>query len=42
MGPQGKLIMHRRAGREAECNYCDTIDTTDEWTIYGQTARISI
>ncbi|MFZ4179969.1 hypothetical protein ACPMJQ_30060 [Streptomyces pseudogriseolus] len=42
MGPQGKLILHRRADREAECNSFDTIDTTDEWTMDGQTAWISI
>ncbi|MEU0254184.1 class I SAM-dependent methyltransferase [Streptomyces sp. NPDC006184] len=35
-------LMHRQAGREAEYDYFDTTNWTDEWTMGGQTARMSI
>ena len=42
MGPSGgQLIVHHQAGREAEYDF-DTTHWTDEWTMGGQTARISI
>lgn len=34
--------MHRQAGRESEYDYFDAPHWTDEWTMDGQTARISI
>ncbi|MFB7576385.1 class I SAM-dependent methyltransferase [Streptomyces sp. NPDC056165] len=34
-------LIHREAGREAECNYFDTTNWTVEWTIGGQTALVS-
>ncbi|MEU5303471.1 class I SAM-dependent methyltransferase [Streptomyces noursei] len=34
-------LMHRQAGREAEYNYFDTTNWTDEWTMGGQTALMS-
>lgn len=34
--------MHRQAGRESEYDYFDATHWTDEWTMDGQTARISI
>lgn len=42
MGPQGELIMHRQAGREAEYDYFDTTHWTDEWTMGGRTALMGI
>jgi SAM-dependent methyltransferase len=50
--PGGRLIMsvehpfavnltHRQAGREAEYNYFDTTNWTDEWTMSGRTALMS-
>lgn len=35
-------LMHRQAGREAEYNYFDTTNWTDEWPMGGQTALISL
>ncbi|MER5794742.1 class I SAM-dependent methyltransferase [Streptomyces sp. NPDC001980] len=35
-------LMHRQAGREAEYQYFDTTNWTEEWTMGGQTALISI
>jgi hypothetical protein len=34
--------MHRQAGRESEYDCFDATHCTDEWTMDGQTARISI
>ncbi|EGJ74188.1 putative methyltransferase [Streptomyces sp. Tu6071] len=34
-------LIHREAGREAECTYFDTTRWTVEWTIGGQTALVS-
>ncbi|GAA1345687.1 hypothetical protein GCM10009647_090230 [Streptomyces sanglieri] len=34
-------LIHREAGREAECNYFDTTKWTVEWTVGGQTALVS-
>ncbi|UED88788.1 class I SAM-dependent methyltransferase [Streptomyces profundus] len=34
-------LIHREAGREAECDYFDTTNWTVEWTIGGQTALVS-
>lgn len=34
--------MHRQAGREAEYNYFDTTNWTEEWTMGGQTALMSL
>ncbi|MFK0292899.1 class I SAM-dependent methyltransferase [Streptomyces sp. NPDC090442] len=34
-------LMHRQAGREAEYDYFDTTNWTDEWTMDGQTALMS-
>lgn len=34
-------LIHREAGREAECNYFDTTKWTVEWTIGSQTALVS-
>ncbi|RKN36777.1 class I SAM-dependent methyltransferase [Streptomyces hoynatensis] len=39
--PFAVTLMHREAGREAECNYFDTIKWTSEWTIGSQTALVS-
>ncbi|MFF7334972.1 methyltransferase domain-containing protein [Streptomyces sp. NPDC008150] len=35
-------LMHRQAGREAEYDYFDTTNWTEEWTMGGQTALMSI
>ncbi|MFE1836702.1 class I SAM-dependent methyltransferase [Streptomyces sviceus] len=35
-------LMHRQAGRETEYNYFDTTNWTEEWTMSGHTARMSI
>lgn len=35
-------LMHRQAGREAEYQYFDTTNWTEEWTMGGQTALMSI
>ncbi|MFI6530650.1 class I SAM-dependent methyltransferase [Streptomyces uncialis] len=34
-------LIHREAGREAECNYFDTTRWTVEWTVGGRTALVS-
>ncbi|MFT2016741.1 class I SAM-dependent methyltransferase [Streptomyces sp. 796.1] len=34
-------LIHREAGREAECNYFDTTKWTVEWTVGGHTALVS-
>jgi SAM-dependent methyltransferase len=34
-------LIHREAGREAECNYFDTTNWTVEWTVGGHTALVS-
>ncbi|MFC8226314.1 class I SAM-dependent methyltransferase [Streptomyces sp. NPDC057287] len=34
-------LIHREVGREAECNYFDTINWTVEWTVGGHTALVS-
>ncbi|MGW2026676.1 class I SAM-dependent methyltransferase [Streptomyces decoyicus] len=34
-------LMHRQAGREAEYNYFNTTNWTEEWTMGGQTALMS-
>ncbi|OKH92126.1 methyltransferase [Streptomyces uncialis] len=34
-------LIHREAGREAECNYFDTTKWTVEWTVGGRTALVS-
>lgn len=34
--------MHRQAGRAAEYGYFDTTNWTEEWTMDGQTALISL
>lgn len=35
-------LMHRQAGREAEYDYFDTTNWTEEWTMGGRTALMSI
>ncbi|MFD4880238.1 class I SAM-dependent methyltransferase [Streptomyces sp. NPDC058420] len=35
-------LMHRQAGREAEYDYFDTTNWTEEWTMGGQTALMSM
>lgn len=35
-------LMHRQAGREAEYDYFDTTNWTEEWTMGGHTALMSI
>ncbi|MER8018083.1 class I SAM-dependent methyltransferase [Streptomyces griseoluteus] len=35
-------LMHRQAGREADYKYFDTTNWTEEWTMGGQTALMSI
>jgi SAM-dependent methyltransferase len=35
-------LMHRQAGREAEYQYFDTTNWTEEWTMGGQTALMSL
>ncbi|MFC7262778.1 class I SAM-dependent methyltransferase [Streptomyces lutosisoli] len=35
-------LMHRQAGREAEYNYFNTTNWTEEWTMGGQTALMSL
>ncbi|MDH6565441.1 SAM-dependent methyltransferase [Streptomyces sp. SAI-117] len=35
-------LMHRQAGREAEHNYFDTTNWTEEWTMGGHSALMSI
>ncbi|MEV4613185.1 class I SAM-dependent methyltransferase [Kitasatospora sp. NPDC049258] len=35
-------LMHRQAGREAEYNYFDTTNWTEEWTMGGQSALIGL
>ncbi|MFH7340795.1 class I SAM-dependent methyltransferase [Streptomyces sp. KHY 26] len=35
-------LMHRQGGREAEYNYFDITNWTEEWTMGGQTALMSI
>jgi len=35
-------LMHRQAGRAADYNYFDTTNWTEEWTMGGQTATMSI
>lgn len=35
-------LMHRQAGREAEYEYFDTTNWTDEWTMGGQTELMSL
>ncbi|WP_230195831.1 class I SAM-dependent methyltransferase [Streptomyces coriariae] len=35
-------LMHRQAGREAEYKYFDTTNWTEEWTMGGQTALMSL
>lgn len=34
-------LIHREAGREAECSYFDTTEWTVEWTVGGRTALVS-
>ncbi|MFJ8334868.1 class I SAM-dependent methyltransferase [Streptomyces sp. NPDC094437] len=34
-------LIHREAGREAECNYFETTKWTVEWTVGGQTTLVS-
>ncbi|MFJ4632858.1 class I SAM-dependent methyltransferase [Streptomyces sp. NPDC088847] len=34
-------LIHREAGREAECNYFETTNWTVEWTVGGHTALVS-
>ncbi|WP_331762626.1 class I SAM-dependent methyltransferase (plasmid) [Streptomyces sp. NBC_01420] len=40
--PFAANLMHRQAGREAEYNYFDTTNWTEEWTMAGRTALMSI
>ncbi|MEU6345890.1 class I SAM-dependent methyltransferase [Streptomyces sp. NPDC046977] len=35
-------LMHREAGRQAEYNYFDTTNWTEEWTMGGRTALMSL
>ncbi|MFI9731203.1 hypothetical protein [Streptomyces sp. NPDC052092] len=42
MGLRGSSSCSVWAGREAEYDYFDATHWTDEWTMGGQTARISI
>ncbi|MER8114281.1 class I SAM-dependent methyltransferase [Streptomyces sp. NPDC094031] len=39
--PFAMNLMHRQAGREAEYNYFDTTNWTDEWTMSGRSALMS-
>lgn len=39
--PFAMNLMHRQAGREAEYNYFDTTNWTDEWTMGGRSALMS-
>ncbi|MCX5261749.1 class I SAM-dependent methyltransferase [Streptomyces canus] len=40
--PFATHLMHRQAGREAAYEYFDTTNWTDEWTMGGQTALMSL